>query len=281
MLRSDHRALKQLLTTKGEFYSNRQHRWAEKMQDYHFEFQHVPGPSNTAADTLSRAPAFYVSALELGRAAESNNRLGWERLVAASQADDDYQEELKLVREKGGSWKEGEDGVLVDGVGRVRMPADPVLRFLAILEAHEPVFCGHLGVKRTEESVSRSWWWEGWRRDVREVVASCDTCQRFADTTRTQEAPMVTVVAVKPWEVVTMDFMSGLTPSSPGGWKGCVVICDRFTWMMHVKECNTHPTAKEAARLFIQLVVRAHGIPRKILTDRGTQFESFLWEEVM
>ena len=281
VLRSDHGALRQLLTTKGEFYSNRQHRWAEKMQDYHFEFQHIPGPSNTAADALSRAPAFYISALELGKVAEANNRLGWDRLIAATKEDKDYQGELESVRKKGGSWKEGEGGVLVDNVGRIRMPASPTLRFLAILEAHEPAFCGHLGVKRTEESVSRAWWWEGWRRDVREVVASCDTCQRFADTTRLQEAPMVTVVAVKPWEVVTMDFMSGLTPSSPGGWKGCVVVCDRFTRMMHVKECNTHPTANEAARLFIQLVVRAHGIPQKILTDRGTQFESLLWEEVM
>ena len=46
--------------------------------------------------------------------------------------------------------------------------------------------------------------------------------------------------------------------------------------MMHVKECSTHPTAKEAAALFIQLVVRAHGVPRKIISDRGTQFESVL-----
>ena len=51
--------------------------------------------------------------------------------------------------------------------------------------------------------------------------------------------------------------------------------------MMYVKECGTHPTAKEAAALFIQLVVRAHGIPRKIISDRGTQFESTLWYEVM
>ena len=87
---------------------------------------------------------------------------------------------------------------------------------------------------------------------------------------------MVTVVATQPWEVVTMDFLSGFAPSSPGKWKGCVVVCDRFTRMMHVKECSTHPTAEEAAKLFVQLVVRAHGVPRKVITDRGTQFDSFL-----
>ena len=76
--------------------------------------------------------------------------------------------------------------------------------------------------------------------------------------------------------MVTIDFLSGFVPSVPRGWQGCVVVCDRFSRMMHVKECNTYPTAKEAATLFIQLVVRAYGVPRKIILDRGTQFESIL-----
>ena len=42
-----------------------------------------------------------------------------------------------------------------------------------------------------------------------------------------------------------------------------------------------HPTAREAAGLFIQLVVRAHGLPRKVISDRGTQFKSELWMDVM
>ena len=281
VLRSDHGALRQLLTTKGEYYSNRQHRWAEKLQDYHFEFQHIPGPTNTAADALSRAPSYYVSALELGRAAIDNRQLGWRRVVEAAKGDAGYQEALKEAREGRGHWKEEEGGVLVDREGRVRLPQSAELRFLVILEAHEPAFCGHLGAKRTAEAVSRAWWWEGWQGDVRAVVASCDTCQRFASTTKKQQAPMVTIVATRPWEVATMDFLSGFTPSSPGGWKGCVVICDRFTRMMHVRECGTHPTAKEAAKLFIQMVVRGHGVPDKIITDRGTQFESALWQEVM
>ena len=170
---------------------------------------------------------------------------------------------------------------MVDEDGRIRIPQNAELRFLVVLEAHEPAFCGHLGVKRTMEAVSRAWWWEGWQADVRAIVTSCDVCQRFSHTTKKQQAPMVTIVATKPWEVVTMDFLSGFVPSSPGGWKGCVVICDRFTRMMHVRECGTHPTAKEAARLFVQLVIRGHGVPDKVITDRGTQFESILWQEVM
>ena len=51
--------------------------------------------------------------------------------------------------------------------------------------------------------------------------------------------------------------------------------------MMHVKECSVYPTAKEAALLFLQLVFRAHGLPRCILSDRGSQFDSLLWKSMM
>ena len=78
-----------------------------------------------------------------------------------------------------------------------------------------------------------------------------------------------------------MDFLSGVTPSVPGLWTGCVVVCDRFSRMIHVKECPSHPTAEEAARLFIYLVVARHGIPAKIISDRGTQFESAVWRETV
>ena len=51
--------------------------------------------------------------------------------------------------------------------------------------------------------------------------------------------------------------------------------------MTHIKECPTHPTAKQAAQLFIQSVVRAHGIPRKVISDQGTKFDSELWRHMM
>ena len=78
----------------------------------------------------------------------------------------------------------GRRWVVGGGGGRVKLSADQTVWFLAILEAHEPPFCGHLGVKRTAEAVSRAWWWEGWQKDMEAIVMSCDTCQRFADTTK-------------------------------------------------------------------------------------------------
>ena len=68
--------------------------------------------------------------------------------------------------------------------GRVWLPNVTRLRILVILEAHEPLFCGHLGVKRTRELVSRHWAWETMRKDVEKVVRSCDACQRFQNPSK-------------------------------------------------------------------------------------------------
>ena len=252
------------------------------MQDYVFDFEHVAGTDNKAADALSRAPSYFVSALELGHTAASNGELGLVDIRAVGQEDDDYWQEVeRTLKGEGKTGWTTADGILVEQGGRIVVPQDEGLRARIALEAHEPPFCGHLGVKKTLEQVARTWWWPTMKEDVKEVTESCDICQRGATGSRREEAPLSTIVAEGPWEVVTMDFLSGFVPSRPQGWQGCVVVCDRLSRMIHVKECNTHPTAKEACQLFLRLVVRAHGLPRKIITDRGTQFDSGMWKEVM
>ena len=282
ILRSDHGALRQLLQTKGESFSNRQHRWYERLQDYVFDFEHVAGMDNKAADALSRAPDYYISALEIAGASSVDATLGLREIAAVGEGDDEYREEQEKIHKGEGpeGWQVIQD-ITVEQGGRMVLPRDKGLRARAILEAHEPPFCGHLGVKKTLEQVSRTWWWLSWKEDVRKLVEACDVCQRGATGTKKNEAPITAILAEGPWEVVTMDFLSGFVPSKPKGWEGCVVICDRFSRMTHIKECSTHPTAKEACGLFIQLVVRAHGLPRKVITDRGTQFDSGLWKEVV
>ena len=281
ILRSDHAALKQLLRVKGEQFTSRQARWADRLSEFAYEFEHIPGPSNAVADALSRAPIECISALELR--VGLSQKISPEEIGQAASQDEEYQRrKLQLLQNDQGDKRYlNEEGLIKDDRGRVRIPKEEALRIKLILEAHEPPFCGHLGVRRTMERVQQEWTWEGLREDVEKVVRACDVCQRDGTKRQSDKAPLITIVASRPWEVVTMDFLCGLTPSSPGGWTGCVVVCDRFSRMMHVKECASHPTAEEAARLFIYLVISRHGMPVKVISDRGTQFESVLWHEVI
>ncbi|GJP35642.1 hypothetical protein CLOM_g20160, partial [Closterium sp. NIES-68] len=77
----------------------------------------------------------------------------------------------------------------------------------------------------------------------------------------------------RPWQHVTMDFVTGL-PAGPSGNDAVLVVVDRLTKMAHFAPCRTTITAEETARLFISTVVRLHGIPAVIISDRDLKFTS-------
>ena len=108
-------------------------------------------------------------------------------------------------------------GIILDQIGRVILPQDEALQAKIILEAHEPPFCGHFGAKRTCEIVSRNFWWPRLQEDVERLVCTCDVCQRVQSRRKGDEAPIELIVAEGPWQVVTIDFLSGFVPSVPGG----------------------------------------------------------------
>ena len=85
VLRMDHGPLKQLLREKGENFSNRQYRWFEKMQGFQFEFEHIPGPSNTAADALSRAPEFCIQLSSSADTSKVKLTSDWQKCKGAQQ----------------------------------------------------------------------------------------------------------------------------------------------------------------------------------------------------
>jgi len=72
-----------------------------------------------------------------------------------------------------------------------------------------------------------------------------------------------------------MDFVTGL-PWSNGCNAILVVIC-RLTKMRHLVPCRDSTTAEQLADLYIRHVFRLHGLPRTVVSDRGTQFVAKFW----
>ncbi|GJP42842.1 hypothetical protein CLOM_g2370, partial [Closterium sp. NIES-68] len=83
----------------------------------------------------------------------------------------------------------------------------------------------------------------------------------------------------RPWQHVTMDFVTGL-PAGSSGNDAVLVVVDRLTKMVHFAPCRTTITAEETARLFISTVVRLHGIPAAIISDRDPKFTSKFWQDM-
>jgi len=113
---------------------------------------------------------------------------------------------------------------------------------------------------------------------IKKYVKNCDTCQR---TKAVRHAPYGLLqsneVPEKPWKLISMDFITDLPKSK--GYDAILVVIDRLTKMSHFVPYNKDMNARQFAKTFIKEIFRLHGLPRDIITDRGTIFTSELWKE--
>jgi hypothetical protein len=75
------------------------------------------------------------------------------------------------------------------------------------------------------------------------------------------------------WEEIAMDFIVGFLRTQLG-YDSIWVIVDRLTKVAHFIPVKTTYSGLQLAELYISLIVCLHGVPKKIVSDRETQFTS-------
>jgi len=81
----------------------------------------------------------------------------------------------------------------------------------------------------------------------------------------------------RPWKSIAVDFITDLPKLD--GYDTILVVIDRLTKMSHFIPCSEDLDARQFANLFMKEILRLHGLPHHIITDRGTLFTSDLWKE--
>jgi transposase InsO family protein len=81
------------------------------------------------------------------------------------------------------------------------------------------------------------------------------------------------------WEEIAMDFIVGL-PRTQSGYDSIWVIVDRLTKVAHFIPVKTTYSGLQLAGLYMPRIVCLHGVPKKIVSDRGTQFTLMFWERL-
>jgi transposase InsO family protein len=81
------------------------------------------------------------------------------------------------------------------------------------------------------------------------------------------------------WEEIGMDFIVGL-PRTRDGYYSIWVIIDRLTKVVHFIPVKTTYSGAQLAELYMSRIVCLHGVPKKIVSDQGTQFTSRFWKRL-
>jgi transposase InsO family protein len=78
------------------------------------------------------------------------------------------------------------------------------------------------------------------------------------------------------WEEIAIDFIVG-SPRTQSGYDYIWVIVDQLTKVAHFIPVKTTYSGLQVAELYMSRIVYLHGVPKKIVSDRGTQFTSKFW----
>ncbi|MBW0527078.1 hypothetical protein O181_066793 [Austropuccinia psidii MF-1] len=152
---------------------------------------------------------------------------------------------------------------------------------LVLKECHASPFSGHLFKDRTREKVKTCIWWPMWQKDVVEYCKTCDRCQKANKSTGKRLGNMIKIQEPRrPWEIVHMDWVSGLPPGGDRSYNSCLVIVDRFSKTPIFLPCHKDDTAMDTALLTWNRVVSWTGIFTNIISDRDPKFTSALWTNI-
>jgi hypothetical protein len=154
------------------------------------------------------------------------------------------------------------------------------IRDLILREAHDSAYSSHPGSTKMYHDLKSRRWWYGMKRAIAEYMALCDNCQRVK-AERQRPAALLQPLKIPQWkwEEISMDFIVGL-PTTQSRYDSIWVIVDHFSKVAHFIPVKTTYKGAKLAELYIVRIVCLHGVPKKIVSDRGIQFTSRFWEKI-
>ncbi|GKA63899.1 putative reverse transcriptase domain-containing protein [Tanacetum coccineum] len=145
------------------------------------------------------------------------------------------------------------------------------LREDIFLEGHAGGLTGHFGRDKTLALLREQFYWPKMERDVNKLLERCRTCH--IAKTHSSNAGLYTPlsVPVAPWEDVSLDFVLGF-PRTQRAKDFVMVVVDRFSKMAHFVPCSKMFDASQVARLYFAEIVKLHGVPKTLTSDRDVKF---------
>lgn len=313
LLRTDHGSLTWLSNFKDP--EGQLARWLERLQEYDFKISHRPGRKHQNADALSRRPCTQcgreshedpVCVVTDGGSTASNLVEKSPEELRQKQLSDgpiqlfllarerDEKPNIDEVRRRGPSaqrlnhlwnklvvkhgvlWRQYED---VRGTSTwLQLVVPHCLQEEILHDLHGGVMGGHLGAEKSLAKLKERFYWPGMQLDVTNWCRTCSACATRKTAPQRNCAPLQTIKAGYPMQVVAVDIMGPL-PESKSGNNYVLVAGDYFTKWIEVYALPNQEAATVARKLTDEMFCR-FSPPEQLHSDQGRQFESKLLEEI-
>ena len=169
----------------------------------------------------------------------------------------------------------------VDGLGECskQIMVPKTLRRKVMEVAHDSIFGGHLGIKKTKDRIQTNFYWPGMQGDVTSFCRSCDVCQKTTAKGSVPRVPLGDMLLIDmPFRRVAVDLVGPISPPSEKGHRYILILVDyatRYPEAVPLKNIETETVAEALLDMYSRL-----GIPEEVPSDLGTQFVSKCMEEV-
>lgn len=286
-------------------------RWLERLQEYTFTVVHRPGNQHKNVDALSRVPCNQCGrvthvyspahlAAQIGIVSQGHSAAD----VHDQQLNDPSIGPVLKAKESGvtpnldevKTWSREsrqlvqmwsslkvDNSVLwrlcIDGRSQhLQLVLPSVLRESVLQDLHSGSMGGHVGESKMIHLVRERYYWPGWKESVKEWCRKCRTCSTRKMAPPSKRAPLQTLQAGYPLQIVAVDILGPL-PVTAQGNKYVLVACDCFTRWVEVYAIQNQEALTVAKTLVDEMFCR-FSPPEQLHSDQGRQFEADLLKEV-
>nr|GFA44795.1 reverse transcriptase domain-containing protein [Tanacetum cinerariifolium] len=153
-----------------------------------------------------------------------------------------------------------------------------LMSFEILKACHEGPSGGHHGANLTAKKVfDAGFFWPSIYRDAHKMIKTCDSCQRQGKISQRDEMPQNNIQVCEIFDIWGIDFM-GPFPSSKGN-KYILVAVDYLSKWFEARALPTNDAMVVVK--FLKSLFSRFGIPRAIISDRGTHFCNDQFTRVM
>ncbi|KAM9978249.1 hypothetical protein ACTFIY_012021 [Dictyostelium cf. discoideum] len=245
---TDHQNLTYIINKSNDKpFTKRQDNYMKYIKEFDYELRHISGKKNGIADFLSR----------------KYDNFQW---------DESF---LNKIKEKqiNSQWLE-------DGFKKLIIIDKETIHTI-IREYHDTKYSGHHALDITYNNIRQDYYFKEMFSIIKRYIKSCAICQ--LNINRKDNGILQSLeIPFEVWRDISIDFLS--LPKTTYALNGftvevdqvCVIVC-RLSKMVHIVPCHKTIDAEHTAQLLLNHVLRLHGYPRTIVSDRDPRFLSDIW----